>query len=314
MRRTSLLFSLVLSVLSFACPPGAGAQPPFDTGPTRDVCALDAGLVTVTTTWRESRGRRGALVTASLAGAPAITLHDGATVRTALAAAGDTLVVVAFHGGEHAFARALFAHVRGGALTRGATVELDRAIAARRDTLRPAAALAAPTPEGFTILVQEQDVSSPSADVVTTMTRLARDGAIVAAPAQVAIPWALAALAWDGRGYHLAVLWGGWGAEHAGTARACLVTLTPAGQPEQHPWWATGFDALSDVQLVRRADGGAMLLVHRRGDGRTIALHESTGVGSWGTEPPPSVDVGHVEPSAPFVAIVEGPGVRLATP
>lgn len=291
----------------------AAAQP-IPEGPTRDVRALDAGLVTVTCTWRSAGGRRSARLVAALAGGREIVLHEGATVRTALAAAGDTLLVVAYHGGERAFARAHFAHVRDGRLVAGATVELARDLAARRPALRPASALVAPTPEGFTVLLQEQDTSQPSADVVTTMTRVTRDGTIVEAPTQVAIPWALGALAWDGRGYHLAVLWGGWGTEHAGTARACLVTLTPAGTPEQHPWWASEFDTLSDVQLVQRAGGGAMLLVWRRGDGRRVAMHVSSAPGRWGAEPAPAIDVAQIAAEAPFVAVADGDGVRIATP
>ncbi|MDQ3032886.1 MAG: hypothetical protein M3Y87_10750, partial [Myxococcota bacterium] len=212
------------------------------------------------------------------------------------------------------FARAMLAHVRDGALVAGPTLELARDIAARRSSLRPAAAVVAPTPDGFTVLLQEQDTRDPNADVVTTMTRIARDGAVLEAPHEVAIPWALGALAWDGRGYHLAVLWGGWGTQHAGSARVCLVTLSRAGAPEQHPWWASEFDALSDVQLVQRAGGGAMLVVWRRSDGRRIAMHASTAAAGWSVEPPPALDVARIAPDAPFVVIPEGDGVRVATP
>lgn len=307
--RSLLLASI--AVLSFVAP--ALAQP-SPLGPTREVRALDSGLVTVTTTWRESEGQRSARVTASLLGGSEVALHDGATVRTAIAAAGDTLLVVAYHGGPRAFARAVLAHVREGALVTGPSVELARDLAAGRASLRPASAVVASTPEGFTVLLQEQDTRDPSADVVTTMTRIARDGSMIEAPRQVAIPWALGALAWDGRGYHLAVLWGGWGTEHAGSARVCLVTLSPAGAPEQHPWWASEFDALSDVQLVQRAGGGAMLVVWRRGDGRRIAMHASTAVAGWSVEPPPAIDVARIAPNAPFVVVPDGEGVRVATP
>jgi hypothetical protein len=304
--------AVLLAAAALAVAPAA-AQPIPD-GPTREVRALDAGLVTVTTTWRTDGAARSSRVVASLSGGREVLLHDGATVRTALAATGDTLVVVVYHGGPHALARALFAHVRAGALTPGARVDLARDLASRRPALRPASALVAPTPDGFTVLLQEQDTRDPSADVLTTMTRLGRDGAVVEAPRQVAIPWALGALAWDGRGYHVAVLWGGWGTEHAGTARVCLVTLSTAGAPEQHPWWASEFDSVSDVQLVQRAGGGAMLLVWRRGDGERVAMHASSAPGGWSVEPAPAIDVARVAPGAPFVAIAEGDGVRVATP
>ncbi|MDQ3036357.1 MAG: hypothetical protein M3Y87_28415, partial [Myxococcota bacterium] len=92
--RTTLV--VAISLLSFV--PSALAQP-VDLGPTREMRALDAGLVTVTTTWRESGDQRAARVTASLAAGREVELHDGATVRTAIAASGDTLLVVAYHGG-----------------------------------------------------------------------------------------------------------------------------------------------------------------------------------------------------------------------
>ncbi|UJR79307.1 hypothetical protein [Sandaracinus amylolyticus] len=306
MRIFSILLSLALGLPSLAL-----AQP-VPIGPTREVRALDAGLVTVTTTWSEARGRRAARVTASLGAARPLVLHDGATVRTAIGGDRDALLVVAFHGGERPFVRAHLTRVDGGALIAGPSLELARDEAARRPTLRPAAALVATTPEGFTVIVQEQDTRDPNADVVTTMTRIARDGALIEAPRVVAIPWALGALAWNGRGYHLAVLWGGWGAQHAGTARVCLVTLSEQGAPQQHPWWASAFDSLSDVQLVRRADG-AMVLGWRRGDALGVMAHVSSTPGGWGAEPAPAIEVARIAPDAPFALQVDGERIVART-
>ncbi|AKF08085.1 hypothetical protein [Sandaracinus amylolyticus] len=305
------IFAFLVS-LALAVPTVVLAQP-VPMGPTREVRALDAGLVSVTTTWSEARGRRAARVTASLGAARPLVLHDGATVRTAIGGERDALLVVAFHGGEHAFVRARLARVvEGGALSAGPTLELSREHAARRPTLRPAAALVATTPDGFTVLVQEQDTRSPDADVVTTMTRIAHDGALIEAPRVVAIPWALGALAWNGRGYHLAVLWGGWGTEHAGTARVCLVTLSEQGAPQEHPWWASTFDALSDVQLARR-DDGAMVLVWRRGDALAVMAHVSSAPGRWGAEPAPAIEVARIAPDAPFALQLDGERIVART-
>lgn len=309
----ALSTACVLLVVSLASP-FAAAQPPPALGPSREVRSTEAGLVTITTTWAEARGRRSARVTASLpAQVQPLVLHDGPTVRTVVAGDRDALLVVAYHGGERPFARAILARLERGALRAGPTIELSREIAARRDSLRPAAALVAPTPEGFTVLVQEQDVRDPSADVVTTMTRIARDGTLIEAPRQVAIPWALGALAWNGRGYHLAVLWGGWGPEHAGSARICLVTLSEQGAPQQHPWWATPFDAVSDVQLAQRADG-AMVLAWRRGDGRAVMTHISSAPGRWSVEPPAPVELAAIAPDAPYALQLEGDVARVLVP
>jgi hypothetical protein len=275
----------------------------------RDLRALDAGPALVTTAWREERGQRRATIAVER-GAARATLHEGATVRTAVASSGDVILVTAFHGGDRAFARAFTAELRGGAWSVRPPVDLARDPDAVRRGLRPAAAIASPSPGGFTIVLQEQDAGSPDADVVTTMSRVALDGTLAAAPHAIAVPWALAALAWNGRGYHLAVLYGGGGAP--GTACICLVTLSEAGAPEQHPWWASPFDAVGDVQLVARADG-AVELVWREGDGRAIAAATWSTVGHWGQAPPPPRRVATLEPGEAFAAVHRGGELRLAT-
>ena len=297
--------SILLSATSVLAQPGLGS-----TRVARVVGA--AGLAVVDTVWSEQAGRRSTRVTATLGSGPALELHDGTTVRTAIAASPDALLVVAFHGGDRPFARALLADVRDGALARGRTTELPIPRSAQAGAMRPSAAVAAPTQHGFTILLQETDSQGAAAAVRTTMFVLGRDGALISAR-EVAVPWALGALAWNGQGYHLAVLWGGWTAAHAGTARICLVTLSPEGAPQQHPWWATPFDAIGEMMLLPRADG-AMQLVWRSGDGRTIRLQDASMVLGWGVEPPAPTELARIDPDAPLAPVARGATIALATP
>lgn len=270
----------------------------------------EAGLAIVDTIWSERRGQRSTRVTATLGGGRAVELHSGITVRTAISASDATLLVVAFHGGDRPFARAFLADAREGTLRPRPAIEL--ALPAARGALRPSAAVATATPEGFTILLQETDSQGAGGDVRTTMFRLSREGAIVDAR-EVAVPWALGALGWNGQGYHLAVLWGGWDAAHAGTARICLVTLSPEGAPQQHPWWASPFDAVGEIVLLPREDG-AMQLVWRRGDGRTIALYDAGAPGGWSVEPPAPRELGRVAADAPFAPVAREGSIAIVTP
>jgi len=109
------------------------------------------------------------------------------------------------------------------------------------------------------------------------------------------------------------VLWGGWGAAQAGTARICLVTLSTDGAPQQHPWWAAPFDAVGEIMLLARGDG-AMQLVWRSGDGRTIRLGDASRVLGWGVEPPAPVELAQVDPDAPFAPVARGASIAIQTP
>jgi hypothetical protein len=284
------------------------AQPP----PTREARLLDAGPVVVRTEWSESLGRRSARVTATLGGED-VVMHDGATVRTAIAATADALLVVAWHGGDRPFVRARVARVIAGRLVVQPVLELSRSIAESTSRgLRPAIAIAAPGPSGLTILVQEQIPGAPQSDVVTTLSRVSTAGELLEAPRAVPLPWALGALAWTGDRYLLAVLYGG--GSPAGEARICLVTLSPAGAPEQHPWWATPSLPIGEIQMVPRPDGTVDVVWSAGGQDRAVRAHTHRAPLAWGSEPPPPRVLGEVAIGAPYAAVPAPGGVGLVTP
>lgn len=238
--------------------------------------------------WHTRGSRRSATVTARVAGpdgrpGPVLELHDGPTVRTAAAADGERACVVVLHGGdEHPFVRAHLLAREDMRLVRTHQVDIPIALgSADRRPRFPAEAVVTSTPRGFAVMVQHQERDT-SADVVTTLTVLGDDGTEVEATHVVAVPWALADLVWSGEGYHLAVLWGGFSEATAGTARINLVRLDAAGTPREHPWWASAFVPVTEVELAWVA--GEVVATWR--DGATIVGNRWATSGGWSVEPP----------------------------
>lgn len=300
--------SVLALLLSLACllgrSPHASAQPPTH---FLHAAALSDAVARVETEWSSGSRGRSARVEARVGEGPVLVLHDGATVRTAVAGDGERLCVVVYHGGDDdPFARALLAHRDGDHLVLDHTVTIPSALAtADRRPRFPADALVAATPRGFAVMVQHQE-RDPSADVVTTLTVLGADGTEIEATHRVAVPWALGALVRDGEGYQLAVLWGGWGSSMAGTARVCLVHLSATGEPTEHPWWASPAIAVGDVHLLRTSDG-ATTAAWLDEDGVVVG-HRWPSPGGWSVEPPAPETIGTPASDAVAWTLVERDG------
>lgn len=270
------------------------------------------GGVRIVTQWDAlgSGPRRGGTVEIQRLGADmrgigrAVSVHRGSAAITALAARDGQAAVVLAERGQSPRVRIALVDLPQG---RNGTPRVRRTINAARDTrgrFAPSSAVIAPTPEGFTVIWQEQLLTDANADVRTYMGRLAPDGSWASAPRQVAIPWALAALAWNGRGYHLAIYFGGgWGGNGSPEqTRICLVTLSPDGTPEQHPWWASPAGPVDETQLVP-VGGDQLALVWRGGpDGTVLRAQMTTSVLGWGQEPPAPADHGRLASGAAFTA------------
>lgn len=313
MRTLAWAFTVAALVLGLVVLAALARAQPSASYATRELLVAAAGAITVDTAWSTTRSGRTARVTATLAGHER-RMFDGATVRTAAAARDDALAVVVFHGGDAPFARVLVAQLEGGRIEVPVPVELDRSAArARSATLRPAAAVVASTGDGFAVLLQEQE-SDPTADVVTTLTRLDAAGAILEATHAVGVPWQLAALLGrDDGGYELAVLYGSGSSPDEARARACIVSLGATGEPTEHPWWASGDDAYAEVRLLR-APSGELVVAWRGRDETTISATRWTADGGWGAAPADVTMLGSVGPGEPF-ALASGDGdVTIVTP
>lgn len=139
----------------------------------------------------------------------------------------------------------------------------------------PFAVVATPTPDGFTVFFQEVEPQNPN-EAHTYMTRLDKTGAVIDEPREVRVPWALAAAAWNGNGYHLGLLYTGGG----DGVRLSMVSLSKDGTPEQHPDWASSPGLVSDVHLV--ASGGKLRAYYRGGMGDRLHETDVTKIGQWG--------------------------------
>jgi len=301
----STVSALAFGVLLALFPRGALAQPTphYTSAALMGTGTTTEALVTVETEWRTTPSGRSTTVVARLA-ARSLSLHEGATVDTAIAAQGDHLCVATIHGGDRgAFARAWLVHRDGGQLILDAVVGIPRELAIADGRPRfPASVLVAATAQGFAVMVQHQE-RDPSANVVTTLTVLANDGRVAEATHVVAVPWALSALVADGDGYQLAVSYGGSG---TGTLRLCLVHLSGAGSPTEHPWWASPAMPPSDVQLLHTSDG-ATVAAWMDPTGAVVGQRFSA-PGRWSAEPPAPVRYGAVDDGAAAWMLTERAG------
>lgn len=312
--RPALLVSLLLMI-----PCAALAQPDPNGGEARDwddLRPIRGGVLRVRTHWDAVRGpaaRTGTVRVERLAAdgrtvTATIQLYRGPAVVPALATSDDRAVVTLLHEGPSPFVKvALVEVLPDGRLSARPTVDVPREGATHTF---PSWAVVAADPTGFAILWQETSMTDPNDAAHSFLGRLARDGTWSVRPHSVEVPWPTAAMAWNGHGWHLALWFGGFGGQGGpdGT-RVCLVTLSEAGQPEQHPWWVSRPERVGEVQLLR-TDAGMEVFWRGGRDGQTLNSVQSTQIGNWGTEPPPAQAHGAIGDAEPFT-IREGAAGRI---
>jgi hypothetical protein len=167
----------------------------------------------------------------------------------------------------------------------------------------PFAVVATPTPDGFTVFFQEVEPANPN-EAHTYMVELDKTGAVTAEAREVQVPWALAAAAWNGNGYHLGLFYSG----EARGARLSMVSLTKEGSPQQHPDWATQPGMISDVHLV--ASGGSIRAVYR-GTGDRMMETDATKIGQWGRVTAKTNDLGALPASQAIAITAKGAATRV---
>lgn len=238
----------------------------------RATYAPDGTLVRLLTTWSGDAGaelyigkKKKALHSGEVAGT-AVTGHDKVVVALAVDDAKEPFRIYVLDGG---------------------TLSKPTAIARpieRRDA--PFAVAATATPDGFSVFFQEVQTDDGTA-AHTYLVKLDAEGAVGGAATEVPVPWSLGAAAWNGSGYHLALFYPG----DQNGMRLSMVSLSTAGQPQQHPDWASAAGFISDVHLVA-TDGS--VTAYYRGGKNADRLYEAdvTAIRSWGSEPPDATDHG----------------------
>ena len=196
-----------------------------------------------------------------------VTLYDGEAAATIEAGHGRVLIAVAVDAVNKPFQ---ILTLDGGKLA--APIALARGND-RADV--PFAVVATATPTGFTVFFQEVEAENAN-EAHTYMALLDKTGAVTEEPREIQVPWALAAAAWNGKGYHLALFYTGGG----DGVRLSMVSLSEAGAPQQHPDWASAPGLVSDVHLV--ASGGAIRAFYRGGMGDRLLETDVTKIGQWG--------------------------------
>jgi hypothetical protein len=166
----------------------------------------------------------------------------------------------------------------------------------------PFAIAAAATPDGFAIFYQQVETADPTA-AHTYLLQLTAGGEVAAAPTEIAVPWALADVIWDGDGYHLALIYAGGG----DGMRLSMVHLTRDGRPQGHPDWATAPGIIADVHLTTVGD--RVLAFYRNGD-RLIET-DVTKVGIWGRVTDVAKDRGALAETTVFAVDAKGEPQRL---
>lgn len=307
-RRAAPLLPLLVTAL---VPALAAAQPPPGAPPGPRVWnhVRFAGdrEVRVRTAWQSSSPGAEAEVTLRVAGRPGqLELHRGPAIVTDVAADGDRVLV------------AMSEMAPGGSLHL-ALVEVPadgppRVVARRRARIgerrwTPTAVATTATPDGFAVLWQAQSFQGRGrgGQARTLLARVGEDGGWSRRPSTVPVPWAIAGLVWNGGGYHLALYYDG---SQPNQTRLCMVTLTEAGQPEQHPWWASRPGMVDEVQLVR--DGEQILAVYRGGpSGMQLLSRDVRPVGAWGQDVGAATDRGRIGADEEFALRVDGGAVQV---
>lgn len=279
----ALLTSLCLGGL-------AAAQPGDQTFNTLRL--VDTHPVTVRAMWSASAGSQPGRVTLSARSRTA-ELARGGFIRTATAVRGSRVLVAMVEGGTRpAVQLALVEIAADGAAQQPIIIRVPRS-AGRRTA--PTSVVACADPQGFTVLWQEQG-GLEARDAVTFMARIDDTGRWLAKPTEVAVPWALGAVAHNGDGYHLAIFFDG---SRPDQTRLCAVRLTAQGQPREHPWWVSSPQLIQEVQLMHTA--GRMAAYFRGGpDGSVLQSTDITAVRQWGTSPPAPSSHGRLSATEEF--------------
>jgi hypothetical protein len=236
-------------------------------------------------------------------GAP-IELHKGTRLRTALGVRPDAVLVALVRSGAHPSVRFALLRLGPDGSPGAAPLVLDATARRTGNDSAPTAVVICPDPEGFTVLWQEQSTRDPNGEARAYLGRIGVDGRWIAPAAAVPIPWAIGAIARTGDHYHLAVYYDG---ARPDQTRLCFVTLSAAGQPEQHPWWATPPEMVDEVQLQ---PVGSEVVAYYRGGAHGAALRSVrvTTPGQWGTEPPAPADHGTIAAGEDYALRLAGSG------
>ena len=293
MSRLALVFALVFSsaVASAQPPPG----PPVHV--ERRSVELEGGvLARIATRWTPEASTSGTSL--SLGDAASTVLVHGASA--AAIERGERVALVAYE----AYGDGAPFRVR--AIQNGA-LQPERSLSrpGSRAGDVPFAVAIAPMPgQGFAVFFEEVQADDPTA-TRTYLFQLDLDGAPLDAGRELSIPWPIAAAAWNGHGYHLAVIYPG-----SGTGmRLSMVSLSVDGTNQQHPDWSSAAGFVADVHLV--AVGDEIHVAYRFGD--HWRQSDVTHVRSWGTEPPAAPDHGTLGPDDTIAVDSAGHVRRVAS-
>lgn len=287
----ALVLTLSLAGLAHAQPP---TQPP--SGPPvheeRRLVSLAGGEVAqLVTRWAATGDDSGVTLAIGGTATPLVAGASAATIER-----GTQVALVAYESfGEGAPFR--FRTIT------GTTLGEERSLArpgAREGDYPLSVAIAVMPDGGFTVLYQEVQHDDPTAARTYAFT-LDAAGAPRGEGRELAVPWTVAAAAWNGHGLHLALLFPGYGTG----MRLSMVSLSAAGQPEQHPDWASAAGYVGDVHLVR--DGEHIRAFYRGGaSGDRLLESDVTAIRGWGSEPPRATDHGALGQAQAIVIDVHG--------
>jgi hypothetical protein len=293
MSRLALLSALVFSSAV------ASAQPP--PGPLvhveRRTVELEGGvLARIATRWTPEASR--SRTSLSLGDAAPTVLVHGASAATI--ECGERVALVAYEAyGEGAPFR-----VR--AIQNG-VLQPERSLSrpgARVGDVPFALAIAPMPGQGFAVFFEEVQADDPTA-TRTYLFQLDLDGAPRDAGRELSIPWPIAAAAWNGHGYHLALIYPGSGSG----MRLSMVSLGVDGTNQQHPDWSSAAGYVADVHLV--VIGAEIRAAYRFGD--HWRQSDVTQIRSWGSEPPAAADHGALGPDDTIAVDAAGHARRVAS-
>ena len=259
-------------------------------------CGAGARLVS---TWAPTEAASGLVLT--LGAQPAVPLVRG-SAPGAIESVGGLAVVAYEVGGTARPFRVRVARNDGAAILLGEERALARP-GARADDI-PFAVAIAPVADGFAVFFQEVQSDDPTA-ARTYMFRVDREG-VPDTGREVPVPWPIAAAAWNGQGFHLALLYSGGG----DGIRLSMVSLTADGQPQQHPDWSSAPGDLSDVHLVV-SDGRVRAFYRGGGGGDRFLESDVTTVRGWGSAPPHAHDHGVLARDAALCISPDGSPVAV---
>lgn len=254
--------------------------PPPDMGRTAEGGVVFAGevAVRVTNEWDPAAGTGGQGHVRLRAGArrQRIPLASPAMVSAAATASGVFLAVL-----EDRPTRLLAVHVPlvEGRFGEPVTTEVTRP---GGEALVPMNLTATATPTGYAVFWQEVPSTQPGATWQTFEARFdARGAAEGASRALGRVPWPIAAAAFVGGRYFLA-LWFAPGGR-PDQIRLAAVHVDLRGSPQEHPWWASRPGLIGETQLV--VNGERVLAVYRGGSDGGQLLEVDVTTGRWGQEP-----------------------------